>query len=135
MPNLVASITLEADRLELGPQLPVNIPGFDYHPPALIDTGAAMSLIDVDLAQRWYTPTTDLLHIGGVGQGDEQPTFDIDVHIPDLNRYVPKPVRRFPYSSGQSGRDYVRVRRGSFAYRMPTSLRFSVTAAASGWSS
>ena len=96
MPKLIASITLAAARLELGPQLPVNLPGFDYHPPALIDTGAAMSLIDVDLAQAWYTPTTDLLAIGGVGQGAEQPTFDIDVHIPNLSRYVPKPVASAP---------------------------------------
>ena len=40
-----------------------------------------MSLIDVDLARRFYTPTHDVLSIGGVGQGDEQPTFDIDVYI------------------------------------------------------
>ena len=76
--------------------MPVNIPGFDYTPPALIDTGAAMSLIDVDLARRFYTPTRDVLPIGGVGQGDEQPTFDIDVFIPALSRYVPKPIAGAP---------------------------------------
>lgn len=96
MPKLIAGITLAADRLELGPQMPVNIPGSDYPLPALIDTGAAMSLIDVDLAQRLYAPTTDLLPIGGVGQGDEHPTFDIDVYIPDLSRYVPKPIASVP---------------------------------------
>ena len=96
MPRLIASVTLPAERLELGPQLPVNIPGFDYTPPALIDTGAAMSLIDVDLARRFYTPTRDVLPIGGVGRGDEQPTFDIDVYIPDLSRYVPKPIASAP---------------------------------------
>ena len=55
-----------------------------------------MSLIDVDLARRFYTPTHDVLSIGGVGQGDEQPTFDIDVYIPALSRYVPKPIASAP---------------------------------------
>ena len=96
MPRLIASVTLSAERLALGPQLPVNIPGSDYTPPALIDTGAAMSLIDVDLAWRFYTPTSGTLAIGGAGQGDEHPTFDIDVYIPDLSRYVPKPIASAP---------------------------------------
>ena len=96
MPRLIVSITLPAERLELGPQLAVNIPGSDYPLPALIDTGAAMSLIDVDLAQALYTPAPDVLAIGGVGQGDEQPTFDVDVYIPDLSRYVPKPIAGAP---------------------------------------
>ena len=55
-----------------------------------------MSLIDADLAQALYTPTPDVLPIGGVGQGDEHPTFDIDVYIPALNRYVPKPIASVP---------------------------------------
>ncbi|MCY3693370.1 MAG: hypothetical protein OXI54_11915 [Chloroflexota bacterium] len=96
MPRLVASVTLSSERLELGPQLPVSIPGFDYTPPALIDTGAAMSLIDVDLARRFYPPTSEALVIGGVGQGGEHPTFDIDAQIPDLIRYVPKPIASAP---------------------------------------
>ena len=96
MPRLIVSVTLTADRLEYGPQLPVNFPGFDYLPPALIDTGAAMSVIDVDLARRFYTPTTEMLAIGGAGQGDEHPTFDIDVYIPALSRYVPKPIASAP---------------------------------------
>ena len=96
MSRLIASITLTAEHLELGPQLPVNIPGSDYPLPALLDTGAAMSIIDVDLAQALYLPTSDRLPIGGVGQGDEYPTFNIDVHIPDLNRNVPKPIASVP---------------------------------------
>ena len=68
MPRLIASVTLPAERLELGPQLPVNIRGFDYTPPALIDTGAAMSLIDVDLPRRFYTPTHDVMaRVGRMG--------------------------------------------------------------------
>ena len=96
MPRLIASVTLPADRLALGPQLPVNIPGSDYPLPALLDTGAAMSVIDVDLALAFYSPTSEALTIGGVGQGDEHPTFDIDVYIPDLSRYVPKPIAGAP---------------------------------------
>ena len=55
-----------------------------------------MSLIDVDLAQEFYTATSDNLSIGGVGQGEKHPTFDIDVHVPDLGRYVPKPIASGP---------------------------------------
>ena len=97
MPRLIVSVTLPEDRLALGPQLPVNIPGSNDPVPALIDTGAAISLIDVALARRFYTPTHDVLPVGGVGQGDEQPPFDIDVYIPDLSRYVPKPIAGAPF--------------------------------------
>ncbi len=55
-----------------------------------------MSIIDVDLAQRLYPPTRDSVPIGGLGQGDEYPTFNIDVHIPDLGRHAPKPVASGP---------------------------------------
>ena len=55
-----------------------------------------MSIIDIDLADRLYLPTPHTVSIGGLGQGDEYPTFDIDVHIPDLGRHVPKPVASGP---------------------------------------
>ena len=98
MPRLVAKVTLTADRLALGPQLPINLPNDPNFTqvPALIDTGAAMSIIDVDLAERFFPPTPETVSIGGLGQGNEYPTFDIDVHIPDLGRHAPKPVAGGP---------------------------------------
>ena len=97
MPSLIKEVTLEAARLELGPQLPVYLPGAHDTVPALLDTGAAMSVIDVDLAQALHYPeTANTVPIGGLGQGEEHPTFDIDVHIPDLGRYVPKPIASGP---------------------------------------
>ena len=81
----------------MGPQLPVHLPGAATPVPALLDTGAAMSIIDIDLAQALhYPPTSDKMPIGGVGQGEEHPTFEIDVHIPDLGRDVPKPIASGP---------------------------------------
>ena len=94
--GLVTSVTLTAERFELGPHLSAFLPGFPTAVPALIDTGAAMSLVDVDLAQEWYPTTSEPRTIGGLGQGEEHPTFDIEVYIPHLDRYVPTPISGGP---------------------------------------
>ena len=72
------------------------MPGAENTIPALIDTGAAVSLIDYALATKFFTPTEKTLEIGGVGQGEEYPTFDIEVRIPELQRDVPGPVASAP---------------------------------------
>lgn len=96
--HLVTRVTLTAEQLAQGPQLPIYLPNDpNLTPmPALVDTGAARSIIDVDLANRFFLPTPHSVSIGGLGQGEEYPTFDIDVHIPDLNRHAPKPIASGP---------------------------------------
>ena len=98
MPRPITSVTLTVDQLAQGPQLPVHFPGDPNltSVPALIDTGAAMSVIDVDLAEALFVATSNTQAIAGLGQGKKFPTFNIDVRIPDLNRYVPKPIASGP---------------------------------------
>ena len=98
MLHLVTRVMLTAEQLAQGPQLPIHLPNDpNLTPiPALVDTGAAMSIIDVDLANRFFASTPHSVPIGGLGQGDEYPTFEIDVHIPDLGRQAPKPVASGP---------------------------------------
>ena len=82
--------------LRFGPTLPVvvgHLPAGEDTPkqtetvPALIDTGALRSCIDVALARRLALPIVDTQKVSGVGGVSEQPVFLAKIDFPALSSY------------------------------------------------
>ena len=90
-----------ADLYQAGPTLHVLI-GYDHHfrsggpdpdlpgelHPALVDTGATHSCIDIGLAERLGLPVVDRQVIAGIGGRMEAPVYAAQIRVPGLDSTV-----------------------------------------------
>jgi predicted aspartyl protease len=79
-------------------QAPV-LPYFFY--PALIDTGAAESCIDSELASRLRLPIVDTQTVGSVGGRLVVNVYWAQIHIPELNIWISGRTAGVHLSAGQ----------------------------------
>ena len=68
---------------------------------ALLDTGASFSYVDIAAAERLKAPVVAQHSATGATGDGTYPTFELAFHIPQLDVFVPSPVRALPLK--QSG--------------------------------
>ena len=95
-----------ADILEIGPYIAVAIGG--QSGPALLDTGASFSAIDITTARDMQSEEDIEPHytVGATG-GGTYPRFWVDLIIPALELTVPSPIRGLPLL--QQGHPWVAI--------------------------
>ena len=77
-----------------GPYIPVIVAGVEG--PALLDTGAYASAIDISLASDLQLPTRGTHETAGATGSGEFPQFEAVLEIPMLETVVPPPLRGLP---------------------------------------
>ena len=75
---------------------------------ALLDTGASFSYVDIAAAERLDAPIVAKHDAAGATGDGTYPTFELAFHIPQLDVFVPSPVRALPLKqSGEAVRPHL----------------------------
>lgn len=95
-----------AEIFSIGPYIVVAIGG--QSGPALLDTGASFSAIDITTARDMqFEEDIEPHHTVGATGGGTYPRFRVDLNIPALEFTVPSPVRGLPLM--QQGHPWVAI--------------------------